>query len=237
MSPAELRIPKHRGEIVASLVGAAILTATVAVAASNLLQRIALLPSAVWLLLVCMVLSGLLYEFGFRTAAINVLGGLTTDHFVACVDSGAQPPVVHFGFRFLGYPFYYLTIAVADVMEVYWNTGQASYHAKRDLNDWHVVLCYEHHDPEKTAKERAFEEKCPRARRTASQDLYLVGSSGPKTVTAAFGLALVEFLRQAGVNLVPGEDDCHFERRSIEDAGLRTQDPAPPALGGEETGH
>jgi len=62
--------------------------------------------------------------------------------------------------------------------------------------------------------ERALKEKFPGMRRPPGQDLCLVGSSAPKAVTAAFGLALVEFLRQAGANLVAGTDDCHFERRT-----------------------
>jgi len=44
----------------------------------------------------------------------------------------------------------------------------------------------------------------------SDQNIYIVGPSRRQEVTASFGHKFVEFVRQAGTSLVPGEDECTF---------------------------
>ncbi len=74
------------------------------------------------------------------------------------------------------------------------------------MNDWGVVLWFDHDDPVESEKRREW----PRP----DQDSYFVGPGRPKEETAAFGRELLAFLERAGVMLVQGKDDCTFDRKS-----------------------
>jgi len=74
------------------------------------------------------------------------------------------------------------------------------------MNDWSVVLWFDHGDPVKSQRNQRF--------RKPDQDVHIVGPSRRKDLTTAFGHSVLEFLRQAGADLVPGEDEFTFVRKA-----------------------
>jgi hypothetical protein len=79
------------------------------------------------------------------------------------------------------------------------------------MNDWHVVLWFDHNDAAKSLRQNML--------RKPDQEVYVVGPERRKKTTEAFGLSFVEFLRAAGVMLVPGEkENCFVRSASVESA-------------------
>jgi hypothetical protein len=72
------------------------------------------------------------------------------------------------------------------------------------MNDWHVTLWFDHNDAAESLRRKALPKP--------DQEVYVVGPRRRKKITEAFGLSFVEFLRAAGVILVPGEKDNCFVR-------------------------
>jgi len=67
------------------------------------------------------------------------------------------------------------------------------------MKDWSVAVWFYTEKSEKTEPGTTF-----------GKDLRIVGPVRPKEITELLGLALLEFLRQAGANLVAGKDECTF---------------------------
>lgn len=195
-------IPQPRRAIVGVCLTTGFLGFFVALGVHNLLNGIALIPSSLWLLLVGLVLFGFCKERGIKQVLTEILGAFARKQFAWIFRNDADRVAIRFGFEIFGSRHFYHTIPATRVASVNWSTGQASHFAGRDMDDWSVVLWYEHGDPAKTQAHKSY--------RRPDQEVYIVGLTAPKQETAAFGHEFLEFLREAGVELVPGENDCTF---------------------------
>lgn len=201
---SEMAIPKPKGEIVGAVVITAFISFFVLLATVNVVFfRIAMLASVLWLLFVGAILALGAKEEGASKLLVKFMGLFAKRHFVESGTSEGGDRAVRFGYRFFGRRFCYLQIAVKRIESVVWNTGQASDLAKRDMNDWQVVVWFDHED---SAKREEWSRK-------PDQDLYIVGPSGKREDTAALGLELIAFLNRAGATLLRVADENKFVRK------------------------
>ncbi len=170
----------------------------------NLFTWTAVIPSVLWLVLVAAVLFGFIKERGASRFITDILGTFSRTQFAKTVSHGGNQTGIQFGYRILGHARHYLTIPIDKIDHVNWSTGQASSMAGRDVDDWSVALWFEHDDPVKAEQQKHF--------RNPDLDIYIVGPTGKKEEIAAFGRNLVEYLRESGASLIPGENDCTFVR-------------------------
>lgn len=203
----ELRIPKLlRGYVILVLLSA-FLGFFTAVAIYNLLHGVMIVISIFWLILVAAGIRSSYKEAGsLGRWMLNIRGGLAPRHFVESVSGGTRPAEVGFGYEWFGGRHIYLRVPVEKIETVEWHPGQATAMTGRDCKDWHVALWYDHDDPDRR--------KIPSVK--PDQDIYIVGPSQRRERTETFGLRLVEFLRNAGADLVPGKDECTFVRRAAD---------------------
>ena len=199
--PARIIIPKPRGEVVGAFVLTVFIMVFVALAISSLVQGIALIPSIIWLLIVLAVSIVTLKDEGIHEFLVNVLGSFSLSHFAEAVHLESNITHLQFGFRLFGHCFFYQRIPVVKIERVEWRPGQATNLAGRDMKDWQLALWFEHEN--------------------SKQDVYIVGPSRPKEITASFAQEFLAFLERAGVILVQGEDDSAFiqEPASMEQNG------------------
>ena len=204
---SEMRIPKSLSQILFQFTIAAIVVSFYILAIVNLFNLVAIVPSAIWLALVpFMVWSGCRCR-GVLTFMIDNIGALVGRQFVEVTPRAVTPGEIRFVFKVLGHRFIHCSIALNTIESVECNAGQATDQAGRDMNDWHVVLWFDHNDAAKSLRQNML--------RKPDQEVYVVGPDRRKKVTEAFGLSFVEFLRAAGVILVPGEkDDCFVRSES-----------------------
>jgi len=207
LSATQIKIPKPLGEVVGAYVITSFIVFFVAVAVSNLFHRIAIIPSLLWLILVAAVNIGSLREIGGRRNLVDLLGSFSRKHFAEIVETGVNTRDICFGFKSLGRRLFYESVNVSKIESLEWRTGQATGMAGRDMNDWHVILWFNHDDPAKSEKQKKWHRK-------PDQDLYIVGPFRSKKATASFGRDFLSFLEKAGVALVQGEDDSTFIRES-----------------------
>lgn len=213
---SEMPIPKPRGEIVAAVIMAAFVLFFVVLAIINILNGVAFIASILWLALIGFIIYAGSQTEGLGGFLIDLMGAFAFKHFVERIAEDEGCERVRFGFRLLGHRFYDRGISVGKIESVEWHTGQGSHMAGRDMNDWHVGVWFDHGDADRSRDKQESRLLKP------EQDVYCVGPSSKKAVTAAFGLELVAFLRQAGVDLVPGKDDSTYVRRGKEEP--RTDD-------------
>jgi hypothetical protein len=183
------------------------LAGTVALAASNLAApaggrfgACGAAASLVWLALVAFWLALAVWQVGVCGSLVVVLGTLSRRQFADSRPAG-DGVVIGFGYELLGRRFYYLRIAAEDVNSVDMSSGQATANAGHDMEDWSVAVWYRNPAPSRFV--------FPGSR----DDLvYIVGPPGPRGQTAERLAAVVAFLRAAGIDLEPGEDETEFRR-------------------------
>ena len=203
---SEMRIPKPRAEIVGLIFAAAFVAFFVALSVLNLVNRVAVIPSIIWLLLVTAVICAICRDEEFLR---YLLGGFASTQFVERVTAETQSAEIRFGYQLFGRRCFYLRLPVGKIEAVNWTTGQ--------VGDWHVALWFDHDDPAKHVE----------GSRKPDQDVYIVGPSGSKEETETFGLSLVDFLCNAGASLVRGEDECSFVRKTAQ-TDLNGEHPTMP---------
>jgi hypothetical protein len=201
---AELPIPKPLHEVIAVIMFQVFICFFVGLAIQNLAEGVALVGSSLWLLLVGSAIFGACKQNGMRKFMVNVLGTYSRRRFVCAISRPDAPTVIEFGFRLFGIRLLDFVIPVERIETVYWSPGQATSMAGRDMKDWSVAIWYEHGDSAKA------EEKADRHK--PHLDVYIVGPSRKKELTAAFGRSFVEFLRKAGAALGQGKDEKTFVR-------------------------
>jgi hypothetical protein len=206
MKTAELRMPKLAREITAPVFMMAFVLFFIVLAVVNLANRSALLASSLWLAFIGLILFAGFKEEGFSKLRLGFLRVFARDEFIQAVELEPDRRFIRIGFRLLGFAFYRLTIPVGKIESVSWSTGQGTYFAKRDMNDWQVSIWYDHDDPVKSQRQAGW--------RKADQEILLIGAAQKKEITEAFGKAVAEFFREAGANLIPAEADCAFVRAS-----------------------
>ena len=204
---AEMVFFEPKGKIVAVTLATAFVLFFVLLAFHNLVHWIAVIPSALWLLLVGSVMFGLIRHKGIKAVAVDFLEGFSLKQFIQAVPGNNGPNRVEFGYELFGRRFVQWFVGTDKIEHVSWSTGQASDRMGRDMDDWHVAVWHDHGDPARSERLRQW--------RYADQEVHCLGPSGRKADVAVFGLALVEFLRKAGATLVAGENDCIFERPPV----------------------
>jgi hypothetical protein len=211
MTMPELTIPKSKSDVVFTFGLTLFAWAASAFAVWSLLQGfnepgeiVSFLASISWLSFFTMGLRAEIQRQGsFKKLALRAFGHWFGRLFVRATASG-NPPSIQFGFQLLGRTLIERTIPTADIETVEWSSGQATSLAGRDMDDWSIVLWYDHHNPEKPG-EHLWRQK-PR------QDLEIVGPSRAKSVTQEFGLQFVKFLRASGANLLDTDNPDRFQR-------------------------
>lgn len=195
-----LAIPKWSGDFIVS---AALYTITVlatAVAVLNLWYfRAAIAVSCIWLaFMVWQVRAACKEQGGFRKCLIHVLGFFARKHSVESVRQETGSVEIRFGFQLFGRRLAYLNLPLQKIETVEWNPGQ-------NPRLWHVFIWFDHDDIEKSRMRSKWSRK-------PDQEIYGVGTSGPKKKAEALGLALVDFLIRAGAMLVQGKAENTFVR-------------------------
>lgn len=208
---SELPVPKTKRAAIGAVVGMIMLTAFISffvlLAIYNLCNLTAIIPSTLWLLLVGFVLGGFIKTDGCKRIATDILGAVSRKEFIRTICSENGTTDFQYGFRMFGRWFAYFTVTVEKIETVNWNTGQGSSMAGRDMNDWHVAVWYDHNDPAKSQKDHLLKKP--------DQDLCIIGMSGTKAETAAFGHSVLKLLRESGASFAQGENDCTYARQSI----------------------
>lgn len=201
----EFRLPAP-GTAVLSLIGYSLGVGLIVMALSNLMRArqiplLTVLASLCWLMLVLFVIgSNLWFEGGVRQYFINRLGSFSQHHFVRVAPALHDVGQLQVGYMLFGRDFSYLQVETDRIKSVDWRTGQATSLSGSDQDDWHVVLWY--HCPAMKLAQPVLGYR--------DEGLYLIGHVGPKESIAELGTGFVHFLQQAGVELVPGKDDCEF---------------------------
>jgi hypothetical protein len=178
----------------------------VALAVDNLADwkatpTIGLVASVLWLAIVAFaifVTLSALAEIGVRQSIAACLGEFSRHHFVEAGRDGDRT-VIDFGFTLFGIRFDYLRVTGDQILAVRMGTGQASAFAGQDMNDWSVVLWY-----------RDFGKPARFFQGLRIDEVYIVGPAQARAATEPWFREFVEFLRAAGVALVPGEQENEF---------------------------
>lgn len=197
----ELVVPQPRSGPIVATVGTAIIVVFVSLALRNLLHGIAMIPSALWLLLIAFVVMNGIRESGWRGFWIAAAGAFSRQQVLAVSTSG-DSSTLEVGFRLFGFNIVERRVPVQDLAGICWNTGQASELARRDADDWSVFLWYWHRDPAKEATQRKFRMRRP------GQAPIVIGPPRAKSVTEALGWEVIGFLDDSGISVPdsqPGE--------------------------------
>jgi hypothetical protein len=212
MKPLErsiMVVPKLRGEAFILGILTAIAVFFTAMAVYNLIFRVAIIAPCVWLgLLAYLAWGGREYEGGYRKLGIDYLGNFARKHFIESVADGAGTVEIRYGYRFFGRTIHYLVVPLDKIRSVKWSPEQIR-------SFWSVALWYDKDGPEISSPEK-------KGSKSPAQEVCIVGPSGPKEKTEAFGRAFVDFLRQAGARLEPGGEDCAFVQK------MRSVPTSPP---------
>jgi hypothetical protein len=201
----ELAVPQPVRAVIGAFALTGFILFFVLLAVENLLNWAAVIPSLIWLSLVSAVLFGFCKERGISQVLTEILGAFARKQFARAIPHDGGQSEIQFGYRILGYQRLHLAIPLDKIKSVNWSTGQATHMAGRDMNDWSVALWYDHDDPARSEEKKGL--------RKPDQEVYIVGPTGKKENTAAFGRSFVDYLRESGASLVAGDDDCTFVRR------------------------
>jgi hypothetical protein len=166
------------------------------------------IPSVLWFGILFLLIWPSFLVRGLRGAVLEFLSEFSASHFADVTTEGDGEKSVRFGFTMLGHRFYCQKIAIRRIETVEWKPGRATDMAGQDMNDWHVSLWFDHDDRDRS-------ERWKHARKP-DQDIYIVGPSRRKELTAAFGRELLSFLKHAGAVLEQGDNDHTFVRKSID---------------------
>jgi len=191
---AELIVAKARGELVAAVVGTAIIVSSVTLAIRNVIRHVAVLPSVVWIVLVTLVALSNIKASGMRRFYLAILSAFSRYQLLRVSTYPQQSTTLEFGFKLWNLDFVELRISGDDVVSVCSNTGQATDMADHDVNDWSVFLWYRHRDPQKEMKERESGRKRP------GQSVLVIGPARAKRIAEALGNRVLDFLNASGLS-------------------------------------
>jgi hypothetical protein len=161
-----------------------------------------LLASAAWLSLVALILWGCMHTAGPRQFFVDLLGHFSREKFLDLFPLRNGTPGIGFGFRLLGLTFYHFIAQLDGLIEVHWSTGQGSYFARKDINDWDVAIWLRRDSLRGTRSWNMGRDPT---------EVYLLGFCWSRQGIEPFGLQVVEFFRQAGIEFTPSEDGKKFK--------------------------
>ena len=203
----EMTIPKSRGEILWIGFVSLIVVVFALLAFLNLANHVAIIPSVIWLLFVTWILwSGCREAGSVRMYLTDWLAAFAARKFVMFPPETTHQAFIRFGYELFGRRFYQKDIEIERIESVEWSPGQATSMAGRDMKDWSVALWYDHGDPERSKNHHML--------RKPDQDVYIIGPSKRKEVTAILGREFISFLNAIGVHLTQGSEDTIFSRRT-----------------------
>ena len=138
-------------------------------------------------------------EGGFRQYLMNRGATLASCHFVEISQDGDDQQIVCFGFSIRNRQFDQLRIPTCRIVAVSWGAGQGSESSGQQRKDWMVALWYHSPGAKRWTGEGWSEEVA-----------FLVGRRGSAEETVAFGHEFIQFLQDAGVELVASEWESEF---------------------------
>jgi hypothetical protein len=160
--------------------------------------------SAIWLSLVALVLGACLRIAGPRQFFVDFLGHFSRNKFLELIRLPGGAPGIAFAYRLLGITFYHFIAQLDGLIEVHWSKGQGSYYAQKDVNDWDVAIWFRRDALRGTRSWNLGSDPT---------EIHLLGLCGQRTKVEPFGLEVVDFLRQAGVEFSAPEDGRKFTVR------------------------
>jgi hypothetical protein len=192
-------LPRSRSEARLILFLLLFVLSTSAFALWDLLMGVSTCPSFCYLILMAF------FQWnssrgGIYSYLLGLLGKLAGQPFVE-IHEGYW---LCLGFKLGSHRFIQKSVLLEHIESVEWSTGQASSMAGMDMDDWHICLWFDHHDPEKAKRDS----------RKPNQDILLIGPASARSQTEPLALALVAFLQKAGADLIPTENPTLFIRRS-----------------------
>lgn len=189
---SEIVVKKGLGEFTVVVVISLIFAGSCAMALSNLVNQVAMLPSGLWIGLVSFLLIVNLREVGFRAFCISLLAAFCRRQSLR-VRAATDGPELEVGFKLLAVNVVERRIPADDLVTIEWNTGQASDMAGRDVGDWSVLIWYRHRDFAREAREREL------GRRRPGEAVLAIGPPQPKQIAESLGHHVLAFLHNRGI--------------------------------------
>jgi hypothetical protein len=146
---------------------------------------------------------------GLRRYLVDRFSFFAGRRFVLYPSEQTNSSRIRFGFEIFGRRVFQRDVQIERIESVEWTPGQATSMAGHDMNDWHVVLWFDHCNPEKSQRDHML--------RKPNQDLLIVGPARRKEDTSSLGFEFVAFLRKSGARLKQGANDNVFVREVSED--------------------
>lgn len=163
------------------------------------------IPSLLWLLIVAWILWHACREAGgARRYLTDWLAAFSGRKFVCFAAEDTAQECIRFGYELFGRRFFQKDVEIDRIESVEWSSGQATSMAGRDMDDWRVLLWYDHGNFEKSKKNHMLKKP--------DQSAYIVGPPRRKGDAAVLGRGLVLFLGEIGVHLKQDTEDNVFRR-------------------------
>jgi hypothetical protein len=153
----------------------------------NIKDQVAVIPSIAWLSIVAFFAwSNYDEDRGIYHQLIDgCCSFLASKKFVLVLQNENAPPAIRFGHYLFGCRIIQLRVRIDKIECVEWSTGQATFRAGEDMEDWTVGLQFSH-DIKKERKHGYIQ----------------VSSTSRKEDAQKLGLAFVDFLNDLGASLV-----------------------------------
>ena len=210
MSKLEMTIPRLRSDTAWDGVLIFIVVFFGFLAILNLVNHVAIIPSAIWLVFVTVTIwNGCREVGGLRRYLVDRCSVFAGRRFVLYLSGQTDSRRIRFGFEMFGCRVFQRDVQIERIESVEWTPGQATSMAGHDMNDWQVVLWFDHCNPVKSKRDHML--------RKPDQDLLIVGPSRRKEDTSSLGFEFVAFLRKSGARLKQGANDNVFVREVSED--------------------
>jgi len=201
--PCEMTIPRKRGETNLARGLTFFAFAFTSLAIYCLYCRVAPIASSLWLVFIA-TMFWMHLKGGLRALLVDWVGALAGRQFVHSTMADANTSKLTFGFELLGHRFVQLAVMAYQIVSVKWSSVPASGWSGRDRDDWTAWLSFDHADPATSPKTSIVP--------GAELGLWIIGATTRSEETEAFGLTFVQFLRNAGAKLVPGNSPRKYVR-------------------------
>lgn len=189
---ASLPIPKPCEEIGGAIFLFSFICLFIGLALANLLRGEAILPSAIWLLLVGTGLVSGSHVEGPRGLALDFLGSFAPRHYLWHLQTPEGSAVIGIGFTCVGYRLVRWAIPIGCIERISWTPGQGTAMSGRDVNDWSVGLWW------RPGREEASHRP---SGRFPCLEIVILGPASPRAQAEALGRTVADFLQGIGVPL------------------------------------
>lgn len=192
-----MEIPTGRSNLALVIVIWTVVLIFSLVAIVDLILGVAVVLSIIWLAIVAIAVIGNVAEQGgLRACIIDWYSGFSEKHFVEIGGGEGWPKDIRFGFEWRGRRYTQRTFELDRFESVHWIPGQASGRSGKECNDWIVGVHFHVGHPQRWRREHCHVFCIWRGRQDSRE----------------FGLAFVELLRAAGLELAPSDKPDTFVR-------------------------